>query len=491
MKRAGTLLVALFFGVCSASYCVATVYYSDGSAANIQLIHDNLAQDGDIITIPAGTFYWATAVNITKAVTIQGAGAPSTVIINTQPQINFSSLPLFYLIPPNTATGVQRVTGIAMKSPLIVDGFTLKSGIGVEMIGYPATKRVDHCTFDDLYAGIISRSSVGLTDHNTIRNCGFAFRQMGQGWQQQYAWDNFRNYPNNAPFNTLDYTFHEDEYIEMTGDSEIIDEVESCDYVIRYCTIVMREAHGPYVAATSFPVFDAHGDIPTTLQYSTISNLIYENQITLNAGTTMSLFQLRGGQSLTFNNQVVTNGGSGSASVALREERDEYPNWPSWLDPQYEDRLHNTYVWNNTYNGVVQAPYVTAASASHMHVGTDPISDPTACAWTTAPTNLASLLPPYPHPLTLGDPPPSPTPTPTPTPTATPSPAATPTPCLATVPDFVGVKIMDAQTIWQSAGFTTEVITNGPPGQRISWQSLPPGYQGDCSTTVIVVTDSL
>jgi hypothetical protein len=88
-------------------------------------------------------------------------------------------------------------------------------------------------------------------------------------------------------------------------------------------------------------------------------------------------------------------------------------------------------------------------------------------------------------------PPPTPTPTPSPTstPTATPSPTATPTPCLATVPDFVGAKIMDAQTIWQSAGFTTEVITDGPPGHSISSQSLPPGYQGDCSTTVIFVSD--
>jgi hypothetical protein len=83
------------------------------------------------------------------------------------------------------------------------------------------------------------------------------------------------------------------------------------------------------------------------------------------------------------------------------------------------------------------------------------------------------------------------TPTPTPTPTAIPSPTATATPCLATVPDFFGVKIMNAQTTWQSAGFSTEVITDGPPGQTIMWQSLPPGYQGDCSTTVIVVSDSL
>jgi Malectin domain len=86
---------------------------------------------------------------------------------------------------------------------------------------------------------------------------------------------------------------------------------------------------------------------------------------------------------------------------------------------------------------------------------------------------------------------PTPTPTPTVTPSATATATATATPCLATVPDFVGVKIMDAQTIWESAGFSTQVITDGPPGHTIMWQSLPPGYQGDCSTTVIVVSDSL
>jgi hypothetical protein len=84
---------------------------------------------------------------------------------------------------------------------------------------------------------------------------------------------------------------------------------------------------------------------------------------------------------------------------------------------------------------------------------------------------------------------PTPTPTSTPTPTPTPSPTATPTPCRATAPNFVGAKILNAQSIWRSAGFTTNVITNGPPGQRIRSQSLPPGYQGACSTTMISVSD--
>ena len=74
MKRTGTLLLALFLGVCFASHCEATVYNSDGSAANVQALH-NAALDGDTITLPIGTFTWFTGVTITKAIKIQGTGS--------------------------------------------------------------------------------------------------------------------------------------------------------------------------------------------------------------------------------------------------------------------------------------------------------------------------------------------------------------------------------------------------------------------------------
>ena len=74
MKRTGTLLLALFLGVCFASPCEATVYNSDGSAASVQALH-NAALNGDTITLPAGTFTWFTGVTITKAIKIAGAGS--------------------------------------------------------------------------------------------------------------------------------------------------------------------------------------------------------------------------------------------------------------------------------------------------------------------------------------------------------------------------------------------------------------------------------
>jgi hypothetical protein len=139
----------------------------------------------------------------------------------------------------------------------------------------------------------------------------------------------------------------------------------------------------------------------------------------------------------------------------------------------YRLRAHNA-------NGF--SDYSNVASATTL--GASPTPSPSATA-TATPTPTPTATPPAPTP----SPSPTATQSPTPTPTPTPSPTATPTPCLATAPNFVGAKILTAQSIWRSAGFTTNVITNGPPGQRIRSQSLPPGYQGACSTTMISVSD--
>jgi len=106
VKRTGTLLLALFLGVFLASYCEATVYVSDGSAQNVQYVHDNLAQDGDTITLPAGTFIWTSGVTISKAITIQGTGIGSTIIKDDVQ--NFVALISFTLRP----SLLSRLTGI-------------------------------------------------------------------------------------------------------------------------------------------------------------------------------------------------------------------------------------------------------------------------------------------------------------------------------------------------------------------------------------------
>ena len=74
-----------------------------------------------------------------------------------------------------------------------------------------------------------------------------------------------------------------------------------------------------------------------------------------------------------------------------------------------------------------------------------------------------------------------------PTPTPTPSPTATPTPDQCEVPNFIGTRMHDAQSTWNDAGFTTQVIIPGFGNMYITWQSLPEGFIGSCSDTTIIV----
>jgi hypothetical protein len=78
----------------------------------------------------------------------------------------------------------------------------------------------------------------------------------------------------------------------------------------------------------------------------------------------------------------------------------------------------------------------------------------------------------------------TPTPTPSPDPTATPSPVPV---CM--VPNFIGVRMTRAQSVWQAAGFIppSSITMRGPNGRRITWQSLPAGSFGACADTAIVV----
>ena len=112
----------------------------------------------------------------------------------------------------------------------------------------------------------------------------------------------------------------------------------------------------------------------------------------------------------------------------------------------------------------------------------------------------------YPHPLVSPGPSPTPTatvtPTPTPAPTATgtpsptptssPTPAITPTatPCVAIVPNLLGIRLNQAQAVWQAAGFRTTVVMNGPPGQSAVWESIPAGAAADCNNTAITVSNT-
>jgi hypothetical protein len=501
MKR--LLAISLLFLTAVSARATCDVTASSASYVDVSTAVSS-ATSGQTVCIPAGSATLTDGQYITMppGVTIQGAGANVSGTIWTKD----SSFRETLFVTEDTGSGDRRITGIWMKSATITNG-SAKKGVGVEIRGYSNKTRVDHCRFDDLYCGVWTKSSHGVTDHNSYYNVHVPYRHSGQGLLPfTAAWANLRNcnpdygvvspnvYPpqhvctTNAPFNSTDYVmFHEDETIELTGDSTVTDELDAVSWVIRYCNVALKAAHGPYDGAQSFPLFDVHGDTPNSITNagnpSAIVTLLYENTITVEDGSNMDFLALRGGQALVFNNNITKTGSSG-ASVTLRDERVEFGcsdcvpivdplrpgvgSWPKWGDAQYEDTIHNTYVWNDKLNGVVaQQIYVDpyANTLPTIVVGVNPAADPTANAWTSEPASLSSLLPTYPHPLIGATPAPTPTPSPTVTPTPTPTATPTPSPSVSvSVPTLIRQNKSIPITVTGVASATATILRCNPQG---------------------------
>src|SRR5437764_5970649 len=161
-----TAAITLIWSGCSA---FATVYDSDGSPSNIQYIHDTLAQNGDTITLPRGTFNWSSTLVISKDITVIGE--------TTVDSINKTA---------NDQTIVRVFTGANGNQPLVrlnggvtqvcrLSGITFTTGQtsvinsnGMIMLN-GRLSRLDRCHLDDLAFennNVASWQGGGVADHN-------------------------------------------------------------------------------------------------------------------------------------------------------------------------------------------------------------------------------------------------------------------------------------------------------------------------------------
>ena len=171
------------------------IWQSDGSAANIQRIHDRQASDGDTITIPKGTFSWTTYLILTKKITIQGqttTNAPSSSTSNdlTIIQDNLSrstDRPMIMLNSP----GGQRISGITFT----VGTVTQPSNYSVIDFGVGASNpiRIDHVVNNTLYRNNFVTAggtyNYGVVDHCVLHAGGINVDPAnGGGPQGDEAW---------------------------------------------------------------------------------------------------------------------------------------------------------------------------------------------------------------------------------------------------------------------------------------------------------------
>jgi hypothetical protein len=250
MKVSGKILLfILIFGASCAPRCEAAVYYSNGSVANVQALH-NLASDGDTITLPAGTFSWTSRLEITKGITLKGATtitgpasspavADATIILDNTPR-------------KGSDVGIIKV-GLSSSQSFRLTGITFNPGASTTYASgaillsssdaSPNTSmRVDHCHFNGLYQGkdiFVFGWVYGVADHNVFhcRGSGFSFyithatyggtsQDFGNGAWADYPW-----------YGTDKFFFIEDNSINGSGTvqtSGTIDSDHGGRYVARY-----------------------------------------------------------------------------------------------------------------------------------------------------------------------------------------------------------------------------------------------------------------
>jgi hypothetical protein len=145
-------------------------------------------------------------------------------------------------------------------------------------------------------------------------------------------------------------------------------------------------------------------------------------------------------------------------------------------------KLICTFRFATPFIGAVLGNQLTMAADSTFVVRSGEYSTTVIPTPTPAPT-------PTPTPTPTAEPTPTPTPggTPGPTPTATPTATPTPAPCIA--PNFINSRKADAQSLWNTAGFTNTVLYLPGNGNYLIGQQLGAvGGQGyPCSATTVTV----
>src|SRR5207249_2979997 len=248
MKVSGFLLFILIFSSFFGSRCEATVYHSNGSAANVQQIHNTQAVYGDTLTLPAGTFVWTGMVIITKSITIQGqTTVNSDTGVCDDRTILQDNLPTsagydFFICTVNTGQSL-RITGITFTN---APGHAQTLNDVLKVSGNSTSVRLDHLhltNIGSLHGIVIAGTIRGVADHIVEDNLP---RQRCQNRADNGGLYGDENWAQPAGYGGPDFFFFEDWYINNTQNGVFsasggIDSHNGGKYVLRHSHLFNAE----------------------------------------------------------------------------------------------------------------------------------------------------------------------------------------------------------------------------------------------------------
>ncbi len=333
----------------------AATYTADScSLADVQTAY-NAASTGDTVVVPAGECTWTSGLTVSKAITIIGAGsgAGGTKLIASD-TMNDS----LFKVTGFTSSGLMRISGFK------IDLVDLLSGTrcAIKVLGYNISLdnlRIDHNEIQYGYYQIVVGGSKGVIDHNYLYNGAKNIEfTAGSAAQANASWDSMAAGTGDALFIENNY-FIDDANYPATFTQEKIGTYNGGKLVARYNTFNFKDIP---ISVTCDPFHShgsANGGCGTSGYWQENSNCrrgqsvveVYNN--TMEGKRIDYPVTVRGSANLIHNNTVVITAG-GAPRISLAEE--EYfvnSNWdPIRTEWPAEDQVHNTFLWNNTWNGV-------------------------------------------------------------------------------------------------------------------------------------------
>jgi len=205
----------------------------------------DLARDGDTIVVPAGIAQWTVPLEITKNITVRGAGIGRTVIFDEVPRTSGDSCALQVVLSKNLPF---RFSGFEFRGDSTV---TKPNNNGVirfrGMQGATSNFRLDHCKFTGLY-GLALRLSdlIGVMDHCTLETTNFQgvqvyHRAWGGG---DFGHGSWADYPY---WGSGKFLFIEDcDFSTASVNTAALDCYEGARVVVRHSTFndALISAHG-------------------------------------------------------------------------------------------------------------------------------------------------------------------------------------------------------------------------------------------------------
>ena len=219
---------------------LGAVYNSDGTAASVQYLHDNLAHDGDTITLPAGMFTWTSGVHLTKGITLQGAGVGITIVkdnVQTPAQLIYWDL-------RGVSNGAARITGIDFQDGGRQSVANGPAGVlHIDALNNNGTTfRFDHNSWTNLYGFACFDTVIGVIDHNTfnVAHANGAIDVYASYWNGDTG--GFGDKSWNAPtnFGSSQFLFMEDNSFSNAPNNSlggVTDAVTGARFVVRYNSI--------------------------------------------------------------------------------------------------------------------------------------------------------------------------------------------------------------------------------------------------------------